>query len=242
MILVLSTRSSRTCDESWILTKPSHLLESLGPETDSFKFLSLVVFLAREGVQGHVQMLASRALPTAFFYAWTLNLSCQFGCWHRVDGVLSFVLRARFLYSIHCVTVLVSVQDCCCSTLDFHPKKSQCPLNPKPWASWNKPHFQFPHTRMQVLRNTCTTRACSREIGQYKKKICAYTSAYVHPHVRVYKCICIHIHRHTLYIYIIIHMHIYTHTCTHIYIRMHTHTYVQIENPSNNTSTCQAIS
>ena len=25
-----------------------------------------------------------------------------------------------------------------------------------------------PHTRMQVLRNTCNTRACSREIGQYK--------------------------------------------------------------------------
>ena len=25
-----------------------------------------------------------------------------------------------------------------------------------------------PHTRMQVLRNTCDTRACSREIGQYK--------------------------------------------------------------------------
>ena len=24
------------------------------------------------------------------------------------------------------------------------------------------------HTRMQVLRNTCDTRACSREIGQYK--------------------------------------------------------------------------
>ena len=24
-----------------------------------------------------------------------------------------------------------------------------------------------PHTRMQVLRNTCDTRACSREIGQY---------------------------------------------------------------------------
>ena len=25
-----------------------------------------------------------------------------------------------------------------------------------------------PHTRMHVLRNTCDTRACSREIGQYK--------------------------------------------------------------------------
>jgi len=26
-----------------------------------------------------------------------------------------------------------------------------------------------PHTRMQVLRNICDTRACSREIGQYKQ-------------------------------------------------------------------------
>jgi len=25
-----------------------------------------------------------------------------------------------------------------------------------------------PHTRMQALKNTCDTRACSREIGQYK--------------------------------------------------------------------------
>ena len=30
--------------------------------------------------------------------------------------------RARSLYSIHCVAALVSVQDRCCSTLDFHPK------------------------------------------------------------------------------------------------------------------------
>ena len=35
---------------------------------------------------------------------------------------------------------------------------------------------------------------------------------------------------------------LYTHTCTHIYIRMHMHTYAQTENPSNNASTCQAIS
>jgi len=32
------------------------------------------------------------------------------------------VPRARSLYSIHCVAALVSVQDRCCSTLDFHPK------------------------------------------------------------------------------------------------------------------------
>ena len=45
----------------------NHLLESLGPGTDSF--LSLLAFLAHEGVQGHVQMLASRVLPTACVYA-----------------------------------------------------------------------------------------------------------------------------------------------------------------------------
>ena len=33
-------------------------------------------------------------------------------------------------------------------------------------------------------------------------------------------------------------MHLYTHTC----VRMHMHTYAQIENLSNNASTCQAIS
>jgi len=54
-----------------------------------------------------------------------------------------------------------------------------------------------PHPRMQVLRNTCDTHTCKREIGQYKQTKCAYTSAYVHPHARVYDCICIHIHRHT---------------------------------------------
>jgi len=53
------------------------------------------------------------------------------------------------------------------------------------------------HTRMQVLRNTCDTRACSREIGQYKYSKSAYTSAYVHPYARVHKCICMYIHRHT---------------------------------------------
>ena len=37
-------------------------------------------------------------------------------------------------------------------------------------------------------------------------------------------------------------MHPYTHTCAHIYIRMHMHTYAQIENLSNNTSTCQITS
>jgi len=65
MILVSSTRSSHTCDESKILTK--HLPESFGPETNPF--LSLVAFLAHEGVEGHMQPLASRALPTACFCA-----------------------------------------------------------------------------------------------------------------------------------------------------------------------------
>ena len=76
MIFVSSTCSSHTCDESWILpvTKlPAGISWSRNP-------LSLVVFLAHEGGQGHMQLLASRALPTACFYAWTPNLSCQLGC------------------------------------------------------------------------------------------------------------------------------------------------------------------
>ena len=76
MILVSSTCCSHTCDESKILTKPP--AGTAGPETNSF--LSLVAFLAHEGGQGHMQLLASRVLPTACFYAWTPNLSCQLGC------------------------------------------------------------------------------------------------------------------------------------------------------------------
>jgi len=62
-----------------------------------------------------------------------------------------------------------------------------------------------------------------------------HTRAYIN----VYEYIYTDIH---IYIYIHIHMHIYTHTCTHIYIRIHMHTYAQIDNLSNNASTCQAIS
>jgi len=76
-----------------------------------------------------------------------------------------------------------------------------------------------PHTRIQVLRNTCNARACSREIGQYKEIKCAYTSAYVHPLARVFKCICIHIHKNTN-----IHIHTYTHAHIHAYINTHIHT------------------
>jgi len=50
----------------------NHLLEPLGPATKSF--LSLVPFLAQEGGEGHMQLLVSKALPTASFYAWTPKL------------------------------------------------------------------------------------------------------------------------------------------------------------------------
>ena len=91
-----------------------------------------------------------------------------------------------------------------------------------------------PHTRMQVLRNTCDTRACSREMDSTNKqnaptRVHIYTHTRAHINVYAYMYTDIHI-----YIYIHIHM-LYIHTCTHIYIRMHMHTYVQIENPSNNT-------
>jgi len=87
----------------------NYLLETLGPGTKSF--LSLVVFLAREGGEGHMQLrwLVSRAPPTACFYTWTETLSCQLGCWQWVDDKLSFASRTRFLYSIHYAAALVSI-------------------------------------------------------------------------------------------------------------------------------------
>jgi len=56
----------------------NHLLESLGPGTKSF--MSRVAFLAQKGGKSHMQPLASRALPTTCFYAWTPSYSCQLGC------------------------------------------------------------------------------------------------------------------------------------------------------------------
>jgi len=55
-----------------------------------------------------MQLLASRMRPTACFYAWTPNLSCQLGCWQWVDDVLSLASRARspFLHSL-CSSVSV---------------------------------------------------------------------------------------------------------------------------------------
>ena len=64
-----------------------------------------------------------------------------------------------------------------------------------------------------------------------------YTHMRAYINVNAYLYTDVHI-----YMYIHIHMHLYTHTCTHIYIRMHMHIYAQIENPSNNASTFQAIS
>jgi len=87
-----------------------------------------------------------------------------------------------------------------------------------------------PYTRMHVSRNTCDTRACSREIGEYKQTKCAYTSAYVHPHACVYKYICIHIHRHTY-----IHIHTYTHAHIHSYMQTHinVHAYAHLYTDRN---------
>ena len=56
----------------------NHLLKFFGSGTNPF--LSLVAFLAHEEGKGHMQPLASRALPTECFCAWTPNFSCQLGC------------------------------------------------------------------------------------------------------------------------------------------------------------------
>jgi len=88
-------------------------------------------------------------------------------------------------------------------------------------VTMENPHFQSPPTHAcRRQTNTCDTRACCREIGQYKQK-CAYTSAYVHPHACVYTCICIHIHRHTY-----IHIHEYAHAYIHAYMHTHIHMHV----------------
>jgi len=92
------------------------------------------------------------------------------------------------------------------------------------WTSWKKPHFQSPPTHAwRCQKNTCDTHACSREIGQYKQKKCAYMRAFVHPHACEYAGICINIHGHTY-----IHIHTYTVTHAHIYVYMHTHIHMPV--------------
>jgi len=77
IILLSSTRSSHVSDESWILTKPPAGISWFQKQSLSN---SLVAFRAHKGGEDHMQPLASRALPTAYFYARTPNLSCQLGC------------------------------------------------------------------------------------------------------------------------------------------------------------------
>jgi len=91
-----------------------------------------------------------------------------------------------------------------------------------------KTHFQSAPTHAcRCSKNTCDTHACSRGIGQFKQTKFAYTSAYVHPHARVYTCICIQIHRHTylhIHTYEYGYMHVYMHTHIHMHVFAHLHT------------------
>jgi len=102
-----------------------------------------------------------------------------------------------------------------------------------------------PHPRIQVLRNTCDTRAhiVERLDSTNKQNHDAPTRVHMYTHTRVYINVYEYIYTDIhIYINIHIHMYPYTHTYAHIYIRMHIRTYTQIENLSNNTSTCQVIS
>jgi len=66
-----------------------------------------------------------------------------------------------------------------------------------------------------------------------------HTQVHMYTHKRVYVNVFAYIYTHIhIYIYIHIHMHIYTHTCTHIYKCMHMHTCAQLENLSDDASTC----
>jgi len=113
----------------------------------------------------------------------------------------------------------------------------------QPWTSWNKPHFQSPHTHacksseIPGIHSHVVERMDSTNKKNESTRVHMYTQT--RTKINLYAYISIHIH---IYIYIHIHMHIYTHTCTHIYIRMNMQTYVQIAKLSNNASTCQAIS
>jgi len=64
MILVSFTRSSHTSDDSWILTKPPAGITWFRNQV----FPTLFAFLAHKGGEGHMQPLASRALPTTYLY------------------------------------------------------------------------------------------------------------------------------------------------------------------------------
>ena len=77
----------------------------------------------------------------------------------------------------------------------------------------------LPHTRMQVLRNTCDTRACSRANSTNKQNAPTRVHMYTHTHayINVYA-----------YIYTDIYIYIYTYmyTCTiHTYMHLHIHTH-----------------
>jgi len=106
-----------------------------------------------------------------------------------------------------------------------------------------KPHFQSPHTHACSCSETPVIHAHVAERLDSTNKQNAPTRVHMYTNTRVYINVYEYIYTDIhIYIYTHIHMHLYTHTCTHIYIRMHMHTYAQIENLSNNVSTCQAIS
>ena len=80
-----------------------------------------------------------------------------------------------------------------------------------------KPLPIHPHTRMQVLRNTCDTRTHVVEKLDSTNKRDAPTRVHMYTHTRVY----INVYA---YIYTNIHIYIYTHdTHAHIHAYMHTH-------------------
>jgi len=103
IILFSSTRSSHNCDESKILTKPP-----AGIFWSRTKFFSISVSVscsqrmqgsyAADGIEGTFHRMLLRMNSETFLS-----------------------IGARFLYFIHCVAALVSVQIRCCSTPNFHP-------------------------------------------------------------------------------------------------------------------------
>jgi len=121
--------------------------------------------------------------------------------------------------------------------------KRQTPYFYPRWTSWNKPHFQSPPSHACKCKETPVIHAHVVERLDSTNKQNAPTRVHMYTHTRAYINVYVYINTDIhVYVYIHIHMHLYTQTCTHIYIRMHMHTYAQIENLSNNASTCQAIS
>ena len=117
IIVVSSTRSSHTCDESEILTKPPAGI--FWSRNQSFPTSSGISCSRRTrgsyaavGIEGASHRMLLRINSEPFLVNWVADNEWMI-------TVLSFASRARSLYSIHCVAGSVSVQVRVCVALFY---------------------------------------------------------------------------------------------------------------------------